>query len=898
MMPKKRILFCLFIVITTCGAAFAQNTGMIQGSVRDSDGEIPLVGASVMIDGTILGTSTDKEGRFTINNVPPGTHNLVITYVGYDESVRQAVVNSRAVVRVDVFLYSSNITVDEVVVLAKANRESEGALLFEQMESLVVVHSLGAVEMSRKGTGDAQAAVAQIAGVSKQEGAKNVFVRGLGDRYNTTLLNGFPVPSEDPEYKNIALKFFSSDIIQNIGVSKVFSAGNNGDVGGAVIDIHSKELQGSHELQAGIGVGAGINTGAMGADFLRQDGVNYLGFSNNERPADGEFDFANKLDPRSVSLPLNLNYGFAGGKRFDLDWGPLSMFLVASHSQGFSYTEEAVRKIISNGAIIQDQTGEKSSIDINELVLASIDFSPRMTHSLTYNFMLLHNNEQYVGRYYGFHAETYQNADQSMGYLWRQQSNDNLLMTHQLNSKFVLSDRMELSAGVAYNTIKGLEPDRRENHLSREQNGLYFFVGSNRQKRSFSDLDNNDLNVRASLRYRLAQSLDIDRSNITVGYKGRFVEDNFKAVEYNMSAYPGHFDIDNLRLDDLYNNSNLALGQFTLNRGDENHYRVLRNIHTAYAELSHQLTDRLAANMGLQADIIDLGIDYYVDARGSGESNTNKSYLLPSLNLRYDLTDRSSLRLGLSKSYILPQAKEIAPYQYVNIGFASEGNPDLKPSDCYNVDLKWDFYPERSELVSVGLFYKHIIDPMGRVDKGGSAHLLTYDNLSDLATVAGLEVEVRKNIFERDGASRSNKLTAGFNASYIYSNLDLAIDNTARRKTELEGASPVIANADLSYSLTSGNRSLTASLVGNYTGDRINTLGTLGYYDIIEQGIVTLSAVASYKFNDHWSLKLKAGNLLDPSYRLTQRWGDGSHKTILSEYKKGVDLSLGLSFSL
>ncbi len=151
-------------------------------------------------------------------------------------------------------------------------------------KALIVTQTVGARELSRKGISDARDAVAQVSGISKQEGVKNVFVRGLGDRYNATLLNGFPpIPSEDPEYKNIALEFFGTDIIQNIGVNKVFSASNAGDVGGAVIDISSKEL--TEESALAVDLSAGVNVMAINADFIRQDGSNYFGIANTDQPS-------------------------------------------------------------------------------------------------------------------------------------------------------------------------------------------------------------------------------------------------------------------------------------------------------------------------------------------------------------------------------------------------------------------------------------------------------------------------------------------------------------------------------------------------------------------------------------------------------------------------------------
>ena len=179
-------------------------------------------------------------------------------------------------------------------------------------------------------------------------------------------------------------------------------------------------------------------------------------------------------------------------------------------------------------------------------------------------------------------------------------------------------------------------------------------------------------------------------------------------------------------------------------------------------------------------DAVDLTVDHEVTHVVPGSETINKNYFLPSLNLKYDINDKNSLRLGVSKTYTLPQSKEISPYQYVNISFASQGNTNIKPSDNYNVDLKWDFYITNSELFSITTFYKQIQNPIGRVDQGNSAGLLTYDNIGENATVGGIEIELRKNIFNKFNTllEQSNRLSFGVNASYIYTNLMLDVPST------------------------------------------------------------------------------------------------------------------------
>jgi outer membrane receptor protein involved in Fe transport len=893
--------FSALFFISATGAAFAQK-GTIKGTVIDSVTAEPLIGTTILIEGTTIGTIADAGGGFVISNITPGRVVITAQYLGYEMFRRELVVEADKEVAIQIPLHAEGINMGDVVVVARIDSESESVILSGQRRAVAAIQSVGAAEMSRKGIGDARAAVAQVSGISRQEGVKNVFVRGLGDRYNATYLNGFPLPSEDPEYKNIALEFFGSDVIQSIGVNKVFTASTGGDVGGAAIDIVSKELFGDRSLAVGIDGGGNSAALGKGVDFLRQDGVNYLGTSCVTHPSEGRFNFANSLDPESVKLPLNHGYSVAGGRRWHLGEkrDPLTVFAVVSHSTDHSFTDETVRKGTADGDnITLDQTGKRSTISIDQLALANVDFRVDGRYTFTYNFLMVHAGDQYVGEYRGYHYEVNQGTDNGEAFLRRQQNNDNLLLTHQLSTMLNPTDRWQVNLGVSYNTIAGLEPDRRENYLYRLDNGEYRLVAGNRQKRFFSRLDEDDLNLKASVSYRLKKNLPIERSNITLGYRGRRVDDGFRATEYNIGASQGRQDIDDLHLDNVYNDKNLAAGTFTMTRGRENRYDVHKKIHSLYLEATHRLTHRLAANVGFRLDDVFMSVDYDTDARATGSEKIDKQYYLPSVSLRYDVAEKHSLRLGVSKSYTLPQSKEIAPYQYINIGFASEGNPRLRPSDNYNVDLKWDWYPSASELISLGAFYKYIANPIGRVDVGGSAGLLSYNNIGKKADVTGVELEVRKNIVyttSTTGRFRGNRLSVGVNASYIHSRLDFVAENTPLRQTELEGASPFLVNGDISYNHTWGARVLNLSVVAGWFSPRVHTLGTRGYEDIVEESVTTLSVVSSLKVNDFLTVKLKAGNLLDPKHRLTRGFVTKPGSLTLEEYRKGVDLSLGLSF--
>lgn len=905
-MTRITLFTLLFIVTATVGFARSQGQrGSIKGTVVDARSGQPLVGTTVLVEGTTLGTVTDPEGSFTISNILPGTVSIIAQYLGYEIFRQDVYVEGGRESQVRISLSSQGINVEKVVVIAQIDKESESVLLSEQKDAVVATQSVGAIEMSRKGIGDARGAVAQVSGISQQEGVKNVFVRGLGDRYNATYLNGFPVPSEDPEYKNIALDFFGTDVIQNIEVNKVFRASAGGDVGGAVIDINTKELFGKRAFS--VSADGGFSSSVAGETFLRQDGVNYLGRSRKSPSAAETYEYVNKLDPTIVRAPVNHGYGLSGGYRFDLgrNRNPLSLFFVASHKTDYSLVKRNYRNGNDIDLIDVDQKGTTSNIEISQLALANVNFEVPHKMDLAYNFLLIHANDQYVADYIGKDVGRYNGDDQNRGFRRRQQSNDNLLMTNQLITRFMLHERVELNVGAAYNTITGSEPDRRENNLQLEPDGRYTFSGSNSQARFSSELKETDMNAKASLRIHLDTRHGIDMSNVSLGYRGRFVRDDFDATEDFVGAYDMGADRVGLdvKFDEYFNPETMAAGKLMRPGTNVYDYDVVKDVHSGYIEATQKFGSKFVANVGLQVDHAAMGVTVHKrigSAVYKEEGEFSKLYWLPSLSLRWDVANKNALRLGASKSYTLPQSKEISSYVYWGVEHSTVGNVNIKPSDNYNVDLKWEFYPTSNELISLGAFYKYIARPIGLVNKASSAMTLEYDNIANHADVAGIELEVRKNIFNRTiGRGRFNRLSFGVNASYIYSAMLFDPKGTTPRTTAMEGATPFLVNGDLSYNYTSGETSITASLVVNYFSDRIYSLGALTYvHNIIEEGVPTLSFVSSFKVNKHLTLKLKAGNLLNQPYRLTRENFTKPGKLIISEFRKGVDVNIGISFEL
>lgn len=868
----------------------------IKGQIKDSDSKEPLIGATVQIIGSSMGAVTDIDGNFQLAGVEDGIYDIEIKYVGYKTVVkRQIKIEDNRIVTLDFELKADTQMLSDVTVVAKANRESESVTLLEQKKSIVAVQSVGAKELSRKGVGDAQGAVTKVSGISKQEGVKNVFVRGLGDRYNLTTLNRFPIPSEDPEYKNIALDFFSTDIIQSVDVNKTFGGTMASDVAGAGINISSKELVGRSELKAS--VSAGANTNVMRSGVMQMDGVNAFGFAQSSEPeADlNAYSFHNSLDPSKKNAPVNQSYMLSGGKEWNWGTDVFSVYMVGSHDKKYAYYDEEVRNSITSGDLSQDMKGDISKIETSQLLMAGLNYRHSDKLHLQYDLMMVHAARESVGDYWGMDAD-FQSSDTYEGFMRRQQVNDNRLLVNQLSGVWKFAPKWSLDAGISYNQIKGMEPDRRINNLVKTAGGYVPMKGTGVQQRYFSELNEDDINLRAGFTYKLPDAYGSEFSSVNFGYTGRLVTDGFSATEYDLSVIRQQsFDATDVKFDRYYNQRNLDKGFFMQDR-NQDEYDVDKKIHSVYAEATYQLSEHFIANVGVKYDNVNLGVNYRVNRGGTkGSQSIDKDYVLPSVNLRYNFNDKHALRFGASKTYTLPQAKEISPYRYISVSFNSQGNPDLKPSDNYNADLKWDFYLSGSELFSIGAFYKYIKNPISRIEVASAGGFLSYENIADHATVAGAEIEFRKDLFSRKTAEEIHKLTFGVNGAYTYTHAKVSLA-TVSTGSQLEGAAPWIVNSDLSYQLQKGKYNLTSTLVFNYFSDRIYTIGTEGFQDIMEKGIPTLDFVLSAKMGNRFSLSMKAANLLNASHQLTRKGNADNREVVLSKYKKGVDLSLGISY--
>ena len=313
---KLRILFITLLFTAIC---FAKNDGTITGVLTDKNlNNKALAAAKIIIKEANISTKTDDDGKFSIA-IQPGVYIVEFSLAGYESSEVIVTVNDGQTTITNESLIPTSYNLKEVVIKSATNRKKETALLLEQKNAVVIKQSIGAEELSRKGVSDVASAVTKVSGVSKQEGSGSVFVRGLGDRYNVTTLNGLPLPSNNPANKNILLDIFSTDIVESLGISKTFESQNYADFGGANVDIVSKKMTGSPFVQIGIGVGTNTNVSKLD-NFYLQDGPSYLGFKKVSTPSNPllPYNYSTSWDRQERKNTLNNNFSLSAGKKFNV----------------------------------------------------------------------------------------------------------------------------------------------------------------------------------------------------------------------------------------------------------------------------------------------------------------------------------------------------------------------------------------------------------------------------------------------------------------------------------------------------------------------------------------------------------------------------------------------------
>lgn len=938
-MPKmKNILALIFICFSI--SSMGQNAGSIIGKVLDKDlNNEPLPFANILISDTNFGTTSDFDGLFEINDLMPGNYKVSISYLGYETQTVDLEVVSDKVAEISVSLSAVSNALEEVVVTTVARRDSQTALLLEQKKAVNFKQQIGAQELSQKGISDASDAVVKTSGVSKQEDSGSIYVRGLGDRYNITLYNGFALPSNNPSLKNISLDLFRSDIVESISIDKTYSAENYGDYAGASININAATSKSENYTK--FGFSSGLNTSVTETNtFYLNEGPNYIGFYNHTYPNDplNAYRFETGFDraeafsgvyPVNLSGSLESNYGYRIGSD-----AKINLYAVLNFDNDFNYRNGVNRGSINDaGLAYKDYDYERYQYETNTTGMLNLSFL-RSGLKITLSNLFVNSSMQNQQEYMGV-IDIFDFAPEGGGFVQRAEYVQTQMLMNQLIGDWTIDEKWSLEGGASLSQLDNSIPDRRQIILTpfdwNDPEGPKSFdksLNAGDNHRYYQNLIEDEFSYRAVVSYAFDNVGEKPRTALKAGFMGRNKSVAFDATQINhaISRSITQGIINNIYdVDSYFNQANLMANNFSLStfRGKASNpialmpqtYDGTQDVLAGFVSLEQPLGDKAKLQLGVRYEDITQTISWSTTLDPTGNTATlSDQQVLPALSVLYALNDSNNLRFAASKTYTLPQFKERAYFQFEEVTQIYLGNPSLYSSTDYNFDLKWEHFPTSSELISLTAFTRIIEDPINDVSVNSASNDISYVNSGDQAMVAGLEFELRKNLFDKSVDTGSqllkNTLNIGLNASYMYSKQDLDSEKV-QRETEasglldlsvtftnseerLTGASDVLLNLDATYEKDfTQDRSLLTSMSLNYFSDKLYSIGTQGKGNIVDKGVAHLNMTAKYKLNNLIGLKLSAKNLLNPVYK---RFQDTQNVTVLT-YQKGRSITLGVDLT-
>ena len=889
----------LIIIPSMAIAAISAQASDIKGMVIDKNTNEPLIGATVQIEGTSRGVVTDIDGNFEFSGLEKQSV-LIIQYVAYQP--QRIVIDDNTRSNLVIALSPDNQQLDEVTVVARKNLEGERALLMERQKSSVAIENLGAKEMSVKGISNVAEGVKKITGISIASSGQ-IIVRGLGDRYSITTLNGMPIASPNPDNKLIPLDLFPTSTVKNITVSKVYNAADYADYSGAHIDIATKDHTGDDFFNISFSTSGYTNT--LGKDFLEMDRkgtlfttpgmssqvegmslVDFEEYSKSNKVFDTTFDVNRRtaIPAFSGKASLGKNFSFENGNG-------LSILASLSVNNDLSTMNNSVVRTLeaSQGKIRSEFYYDSYTNELEIAGLGSAIYSFRNGDHIGYNMFYARNVENEFLNRKGYDKEKVN----LLGI------NDIMhvytLQNHQLDGLHTLNDKWNIRWQSSFSGTSSNEPDRRQVMFEVMNDGNVKFFDLNQQEtmRYFGSLDEKELTALISSEYRIDEH---NRLDFGLSYKKKDREYAGTRFYYDVSALnDGITNIDNIfSTSSYFSAQNFADGSVSVMKLKQprDSYDSGSDITSAYVNADYYPLEKLLLNLGLRYEMSRQFVEYHNDQSRKEKRELNNHDLFPAINARYSLDNSSSLRLSLSRTVTRPSFIEMAPFLYEeSYGSAQiRGNENLQNGYNYNLDFRYEKISGKGDMISATVYYKFLQTPIERIQQiAGGATMHSFNN-ADNGMAAGLEIEARKAL--------TPELQIGANASYMYTNVILpeggAYTNSNRA---LQGASPYLVNADITWQPKFRNgQGMNMALLYNLQGPRIHSVGVSGLGDVIQKPVHTLNLVAGYSINSSFDISFRATDLLNRDIIFEQDIPLTGDVMEVERFKKGIKLELGFSY--
>jgi TonB-dependent receptor len=768
-------------------------------------------------------------------------------------------------------------------------------------------------------------------------GGRFVYVRGLGERYSTTLLNGSTLPSPDPERRVVPLDLFPAGVISSLTVQKTFSPDLPGEFGGGVVMIKTRDIP--EETQAHLSISTGYRSATTFRTATGYEGgaTDFLGFGLPERrlaqeirdvageaiiqPADSIFDptsgvpadqlerLGEQLDLRfplrdvTVAPPFGIT-GDVGGKLAlgrDVKVGGA---LGASYGQSW-FLEDGRRETYQWG----DAPDQQNRLDVLQLQ-RQVDLSAILNlgldvgehHQVRYTGFLSRLSSDETADVSGFSAE--RNSDIRITRLrWVEQ----MLFDNQLRGTHALLDEhLQVDWRYVVSVATRDEPNRRQAQYNYEERGEVWTLDPDNYQRFDSELfdTNHDGGLDLTVPLQLFGGVE---TKVKVGGAAEYKKRNVKTRRYTFDEATSNAaivrfmktrPIEHLFEDDTIAPDRWQLEEVTL---PSDNYDGEQTLVAGYGMVDLGILANLRVLVGARVELFRLkvGTRNPIAAPGSGEVSTDLDALdvMPGVTATWSFREDMQLRLAASRTVNRPNFREVSPAQFRDVAksLINEGNPDLENARITHLDLRWEWYPDAGESVSLAVFAKLFEDPIELTAQPSSNLIFVPDNV-EAARNIGVELEFRKGFGFLWEALED--LYAAGNLSVVTSRVDVGDKGGVLTETQrpLQGQSPYALNLQVGYENVDWGT--TASVLFNVFGRRIDKVGALGQPSIYEEPVPTLDLVVGQRVAERVKLSFKWQNILDPAVRFSQTQASSGESRDFYRYRRGFTVGVGASISL
>ena len=870
----KYLLVCIISLFVS--TVFAQDKGTISGKVIDKKTAEELIGVSLQIEGTNIGTATDYEGKFQINNVPVGTYNLIVSYISYQKKIISKVeVKAKEITSVNTSLEQATKELNEVVISAELKKETASSLLIQQKKSVSISDGVSADLIKKTPDATTSDVMKRISGTAIQDN-KFAIIRGLNDRYNTAYINGAPLPSTESDRKAFSFDIFPSNMLDNMVITKTASADLPADFAGGMITINTKDIPEKSFVAASIGASTHSITTFEQSYENTPGSTNFFGVDNGTRslPSDiparltyeasssnEKFEASKKFNDKwsmseIASTPMNNSFQLSGGSNFKFKEKQQAGFIISlSRSKSYRTTPIERNRFNKNLTVEENQMRLQYQDTVyKQEVLTGLMFNAGWklgnNHKISFkNAYTVNTEDQTITRSGYDDLLDVQNLPLVRNRYFIYQ--DNRLLSNQLiGDHYIPSVKVKMKWVLNNNDIHRQMPDfKRASTRSTydEFVGKYYDyatqIGPNiditQTGRFYQDLKENiksaGLDIQRPIEFLTSKKVKTD---VKVGgfYQVRDRDFQVRAFGYKLKTIVSNGNPYNYQTfvaqnpDSLFDLSNLAPDTFFIDEriNPQDVYKAGSKLTSAYLMLDQRLFSRFRVSYGVRMESYNQKVNTFGSAGEPVKVDTTFTDFLPSANLTYELTEKINLRLSGSQTLARPEFRELAPFSFYDFNYNTvvTGNPNLVRTKIQNYDFRFELYPGEAQLISFSLFYKDFKNAIEQVNEfNGSDATLGYSSNTN-ASNYGFEIEVRKNLDFLDRAFGTNwirKFSVTMNYAYIRSEVkfdnSISSTNTTFGTRPLQGQSPYIING--SFQFYDPKSTFSAAIFVNQVGRRI-----------------------------------------------------------------------------